>query len=154
MRIVAGDFADPRVIDLLRVHLATARAHTAPGSAHALDLAGLQSPDISFWTIWADATLAGCGALKRLAADHGEVKSMHTAEAMRRKGVGSAMLGHIIATARARGMSRLSLETGSWDFFQPAHAFYGRHGFIACAPFADYVPDPNSVFMARDLGSP
>src|SRR5262249_21639144 len=99
MRIVAGDFADPRVIDLLRVHLATARAHTAPGSAHALDLAGLQSPDISFWTIWADATLAGCGALKRLAADHGEVKSMHTAEAMRRKGVGSAMLGHIIATA-------------------------------------------------------
>src|SRR5262249_9645248 len=138
----------------LRVHLATARAHTAPGSAHALDLAGLQSPDISFWTIWADETLAGCGALKRLAADHGEIKSMHTAEAMRRKGVGSAMLRHIIATARARGMARLSLETGSWDFFRPAHAFYGRHGFIACPPFADYVPDPNSVFMSQDLGSP
>jgi len=87
----------------------------------------------------------------RVSADDGEVKSMHTAQAVRRKGVGSAMLRHIIASARARGMSRLSLETGSWDHFQPARALYARHGFVACGPFADYVLDPNSVFMTIDL---
>jgi len=113
MRIINGDFTDARVLDLLRIHLTNARAQTAPGSAHALDVAGLQAPGISFWTVWDGDTLLGCGALKRLAADHGEVKSMHTAQAMRRNGVGSAMLAHIIATARAGGMSRLSLETGS-----------------------------------------
>jgi len=151
MRIVDDDFSDARVLDLLRFHLTHARAETAPGSAHALDVAGLQAPGISFWTVWDDDTLLGCGALKRLAADHGEVKSMHTAQAMRRKGVGSAMLAHIIATARAGGMSRLSLETGSWDYFVPARALYARHGFVVCGPFADYVLDPNSVFMTLDL---
>ena len=79
---------------------------------------------------------------------------MHTAESVRRKGAGTAMLRHIIATARARGMARLSLETGSWDFFRSAHAFYGRHGFAACPPFADYAPDPNSMFMTLDLVEP
>src|SRR5215471_18175245 len=151
MRTVDGDLTDPRVIDLLRHHLTTARAQTAPGSAHALDVAGLQAPDVSFWTIWDGDTLLGCGALKRLAADHGEVKSMHIVEAARRKGIGSAVLAHIVATARAQGMSRLSLETGSWDYFAPARALYARHGFVACGPFADYVLDPNSVFMTLEL---
>lgn len=151
MRIVSGGLSDPRVLDLLRTHLITARAATAPGSAHALDLTGLQSPDITFWTVWEDSTLLGCGALKRLSADHGEVKSMHTAQAMRNRGVGSAMLRHIIAEARAGGMLRLSLETGSWEYFQPARALYKRHGFLECAPFGDYAPDPNSVFMSLDL---
>jgi len=151
MRIVPGDFGDPRVVELLRIHLTNARAQTAPGSAHALDLAGLQSPDISFWTIWQDDALVGCGALKRLAAAHGEVKSMHTAQSVRRTGVGGAMLRHIIAVARAGGMSRLSLETGAWDYFAPARALYQRHGFVECGPFGDYVLDPNSVFMTRDL---
>ncbi len=153
MRIVDGNFNDPRVIDLLKTHLATARAHTASGSFHALDPAGLQSPDICFWTIWDDESLLGVGALKRLSPGHGEIKSMHTAERVRRKGVASAMLRHIIATARARGMSRLSLETGSWDYFQPAHALYRRHGFVECPPFGDYVLDPNSIFMTLDLGA-
>jgi putative acetyltransferase len=151
MRIVEGDLRDPRVVDLLHIHLTSARAETAPGSAHALDLTGLQSPDISFWTIWDDETLLGVGALKRLTADHGEVKSMHTAQSMRGKGAGTAMLRHIIATARASGISRLSLETGSWEYFRPARAFYRSHGFIECPPFADYVLDPNSVFMSLDL---
>jgi len=151
MRIVEGGMSDPRVVELLQIHLTTAWAATAPGSAHALDLRGLQSPDISLWTVWDDDTLLGVGALKRLSADHGEVKSMHTAQAMRRRGAGSAMLRHIIATARARGMRRLSLETGSWDYFRPAHAFYRSHGFVDCGPFADYALDPNSVFMTLDL---
>src|SRR3981081_1407282 len=98
MRIVQGDLRDPRVVDLLHTHVISARAETAPGSAHALDLTGLQAPEISFWTIWDDKTLVGVGALKRLSADHGEVKSMHTAQSMRGKGAGSAMLRHIIAT--------------------------------------------------------
>jgi putative acetyltransferase len=86
MRIVQGDFSDRRVADLLLIHLTTAKAQTAPGSAHALDITGLQSPDVSFWTIWEDETLLGFGALKRLSADHGEVKSMHTVQSMRRRG--------------------------------------------------------------------
>jgi putative acetyltransferase len=151
MRIIQGNLSDPRVADLVRFHMNSARAQTAPGSAHALDLRGLQSPDISLWTIWEGETLLGIGALKQLSADHGEVKSMHTVQSMRRKGAGSALLGHIIATANARGMSRLSLETGSWDYFRPAHAFYRSHGFVECPAFGDYVPDPNSVFMSRTL---
>jgi putative acetyltransferase len=151
IRIVVGDFSDSRVIALVRIHLASARAETAPGSAHALDLTGLQSADISFWTIWEDELVLGIGALKRLSGDHGEIKSMHTARSVRRRGLGSAMLRHIIATARARGMSRLSLETGSWDYFRPARAFYRSYGFTECPPFGDYVEDPNSVFMSLDL---
>jgi len=151
-RITQGDFTDPRVVDLLRIHFTTARSQTAPGSAHALDITQLQSPDISFWTIWEGQTLLGFGALKRLSADHGEVKSMHTAQAARRRGAGSAMLRHIIQTARERGMSRLSLETGACEYFVPARTFYKSHGFVECPPFADYVLDPNSVFMSLDLG--
>ena len=151
MRIIQGDLGDPRVVGLLQIHLTNARGATAPGSAHALDISGLQSPDISIWTIWDDEMLLGMGALKRLSADHGEIKSMHTLQSMRRRGAGSAMLHHIIATARASGISRLSLETGSWDYFQPAHALYRNHGFVECQPFADYVLDPNSVFMSLEL---
>jgi putative acetyltransferase len=154
MRILPGDLGDPRVTGLLLTHLASARAQTAPGSAHALDLAGLQSPDISFWTIWDGDMLLGTGALKRISPDHGEVKSMHTARSERRRGAGSAMLRHIIASAKEQGMSRLSLETGSWEYFLPALSLYRRHGFVECAPFADYAPDPNSVFMTLDLQGP
>ena len=153
MRIMQGDLSEPRVVDLLRIHLTNARAETAPGSAHALDLIGLQSPHISFWTIWDDETLLGVGALKRLSADHGEVKSMYTVQSVRRRGAGSAMLRHIIATAQATGMSRLSLETGSWDYFLPAQALYRSHGFVECPPFGEYRADPNSVFMTVVLGT-
>ena len=151
MRIIQGDFSDPRVVDLLHTHLTSAHAETAPGSAHALDITELQSPNISFWTIWEGEMLLGIGALKRLSPDHGEVKSMHTAKSARRRGVGGTMLRHIIASARKCGMSRLSLETGSWEYFRPAQALYRSHGFVECVPFADYMPDSNSVFMSLDL---
>ncbi len=151
IRIVQGDFADLRVVDLLRIHLTRARSETAPGSAHALDLTQLQTSDISFWTIWEEQTLLGFGALKQLSADHGEVKSMHTAHAMRRRGAGRAMLRHIIDVARARGMSRLSLETGAAEYFAPARTLYKSHGFVECPPFGDYVLDPNSIFMSLNL---
>lgn len=151
MRIVPGDFNDPRIVELLEIHRTTARAETAAGSAHALDLEELQLPDMRFWAIWDGDRLCGVGALKRLSPDHGEVKSMHTAQFARRKGAGSAMLRHIVATARDSGMRRLSLETGSWDYFRPARALYAKHGFVECPPFAGYSPDRNSVFMSLHL---
>ena len=151
LRISPDGLDDPRVQSLLAHHLHTARSETSPGSDHALDLAGLRSPDIRFWHVSDGGRIVGIGALLRLSASHGEVKSMHTAGTSRRAGVGSAMLRHIIDAAREMGMSRLSLETGSWPYFDAARAFYRAHGFRECAPFASYVLDPNSVFMTLEL---
>lgn len=149
--IKAGDLDDPRVIQLLNTHVTRARTETASGSAHALDLSELRSPDIRFWTAWNGDFLLGTAALKRLSTSHGEVKSMHTAESVRRQGVGSALLRQVIETARVAGMNRLSLETGSWEYFVPARRFYARQGFTECGPFGEYVCDSNSVFMSLDL---
>jgi putative acetyltransferase len=118
---------------------------------HALDLAALRRPEITFWTAWDGRTLLGCGALKELDGTHGEVKSMRTASACLRMGVGRAMLEHIVAEARARAYTRLSLETGSMAAFLPARRLYERFGFTYCGPFADYTDDPNSAFMTRTL---
>ena len=111
----------------------------------------MRAPEITFWSAWDQDKLVGVGALKRLSNTSGEIKSMHTVLASRRTGVGSAILVHIIDAARALGMTQLSLETGTWDYFAPARELYKQHGFVECPPFADYVPDPNSVFMCRDL---
>jgi putative acetyltransferase len=154
IRITQGDVADPRVLALIETHVSLARGSTAPDSAHALDITGLQSPDVELYTLWDDDVPVAIGALKHLSPDHGEVKSMFADPSARRRGTGSAMLAHIIATAKERGMSRLSLETGSWEYFAPARAFYQRHGFRECEPFAQYVPDPNSVFMTLSLHEP
>lgn len=151
MQIRTGDTFDPRVIALLDHHVTAARAQTAPGSAHALDLAGLRARDVAFWTGWDGDTLVATGALKMLSADHGEVKSMHTLQTTRRRGFGDQMLRHIITEARARSLKRLSLETGSWDYFKPAHALYRAHGFVDCGPFEGYAEDPNSLFLTLDL---
>jgi putative acetyltransferase len=151
MRIVAGDLDNSQIRALLEHHVKTARAETAPGSAHALDFESLRASNINFWAAWDGNELLAVGVLKRLSNDHGEVKSMHTARATRRRGVGTAMLLHIVETARAMGMSRLSLETGSWPYFLPAREFYKRHGFIECQPFGEYAADENSVFMTLDL---
>ncbi|MBR1167768.1 GNAT family N-acetyltransferase [Bradyrhizobium liaoningense] len=154
MQIRTGDTYDQRVVALLDHHVTTARAQTARGSDHALDLAGLRAPEVAFWTGWDGETLVVTGALKVLSAGHGEVKSMHTLQTTRRRGYGGQMLRHIIAEARARGMTRLSLETGSWDYFKPAHALYLAHGFVACRPFEGYVEDPNSLFLTLELPAP
>jgi putative acetyltransferase len=153
MKIRRGQLDDPAVRSLLAHHVRTARAETAAGGAHALDLEDLASDDVLFWSAWDDDRLLGVGALKRLSPDEGEIKSMHTVETGRRSGVGTAMLRHIIEAARALGMTRLSLETGSWPFFEPACALYRKHGFTECPPFGGHVEDPNSVFMTLDLGA-
>ena len=152
--ILPADLGDARVAALLATHAATARAETARGSAHALDLDGLKAPGMSVWAAWRDGVLVGVGALKRLSATEGEVKSMYTDPAARRAGVGRRMLDHIVAAAESAGMARLSLETGSWPYFEPARALYASAGFTECGPFAEYVADPNSVFMTRALSPP
>lgn len=151
MHITEGQLDDPRVQALLAHHFNSARIETAPGSAHALDLTALKSPDVRFWSAWDGETVIAIGALKRLSDSHGEIKSMHTTQAHRGKGVGSAMLRHITAEARAMGLSRLSLETGTWPYFASARELYRRHGFIECPPFDSYLADPNSVFMTLKL---
>lgn len=151
MQIVEGGLDDPRVLGLVHDHTARARAETERGSDHALDPDSLRAPDVTFWSVWDGDALLGIGALKRLDHDHGEIKSMHTVEAARGRGVGTALLRHIIAAARTRGIRRLSLETGSWPYFAPARAMYARNGFVECPPFGDYVDDPNSVFMTLAL---
>jgi putative acetyltransferase len=154
MEIREGLLDDPRVLALLETHVARARAETAPGKAHALDVSGLKTPDIRFFTLWQGEDLLACGALKTLSPDHGEVKSMHTAEARRGSGAGSRILAHMIEQARAMGLNRLSLETGTWPYFHAAYWFYLRHGFIDCAPFADYKADPDRRFMTLQLDGP
>ena len=151
MRIIEGGLDDARVVALLDVHITRARSETARGSAHALDLTELKAPDVTFWSVWEGDELVGVGALRPVTPDHGEIKSMHTAEAARGRGVGSALLREIMRTARARGMSRISLETGAWAYFLPARALYARHGFVECGPFGDYELDPHSIFMTREL---
>jgi putative acetyltransferase len=151
MQIRTADFSDPRVTALLTYHFESARAQAPPESAHALDVAGLQQQDIAVWTLWDGDALAGVGALKELTPDHGEVKSMHVAASRRRRGAGSALLNHIVGIAHRRGLARLSLETGSWDYFAPARMLYRKHGFVECGPFGTYRLDPNSVFMTLDL---
>ncbi|CAN4279726.1 GNAT family N-acetyltransferase [Pseudoxanthomonas sp. LjRoot125] len=151
MDLRLDDLRHPAVIALLQEHLDWMHRTSPPESVHALDLDALRQPDIAFWTLWDGETLAGCGALRALDATHGEVKSMRTAQTHLRRGVAATMLDHLVAEARRRGYARLSLETGSMAYFAPAHALYARAGFRPCAPFGDYVEDPNSVFMTRAL---
>ncbi|WP_052071882.1 GNAT family N-acetyltransferase [Sphingopyxis sp. MWB1] len=150
-RIIEDDLSGPAIRALLQGHFDAMLANSPAGSCHFLDFDGLNAPDVTFWSVHIGAELAGCGALKMLDAAHGEVKSMRTAERHLRKGVAAHMLDHIMAEARARGLARLSLETGSGAAFEPAHALYLRHGFANCDPFADYKPDPFSRFMTRSL---
>ena len=151
MRIERADLGDARVLDLLRIHVARARV---VGSVHALDVAGLATPGIAIWALWRGDALLGLGALKRLSSTNGEIKSMHVAEAARGQGAGAAILRHLLDEARAAGLSRVSLETGAGDHFVPARALYRGHGFVECAPFEGYAPDPNSVFLTLDLAAP
>jgi putative acetyltransferase len=152
VQIVVDDLTGPEIAAMLDEHLADMEAATPePESRHALDLSGLRAPEVTFWSVWDGGELVGCGALKVLSDDHGELKSMRTSPTHRRGGVASALLAHIIEHAQSTGLGRLSLETGSGEFHAPARKLYEKFGFIECGPFADYGPDPNSTFMTRVL---
>lgn len=151
MLIKVDDLTSPAIADLLTEHLQDMYAASPPESVHALDLTKLRKPEITFWSVWDGEQLLGCGALKELDAQHAEIKSMRSANQFRGRGVGKVMLEHILQVARARNYLRLSLETGSTDFFIPARKLYERYGFECCGPFGDYPEDPYSVFMTKAM---
>lgn len=150
MDIRQDDPNAPYVADLLALHLRELRG-VMEEYAFALDASGLSAPEVTFWTAWEGATLVGFGALKQLDPRHGEVKSMRAAPEARGKGVGRAMLAHIVGEARARGYDRLSLETGTAPLHVPAVSLYRSAGFVPCEAFADYAPSPHNQFFALDL---
>jgi putative acetyltransferase len=151
MRIERDDLLRPEVQALLREHLTSMYSLSPPESVHALPIEGLKSPNVTFWTVWEDGVLLGCGALKELDPAHGEVKSMRTPAQLRRRGAGRFVLTYILAEARARGYRRLSLETGSMEAFRPAQKLYESFGFVYCGPFGPYKEDPYSTFMTLEL---
>jgi putative acetyltransferase len=145
------DLTGPEIAALLQLHLDAMHQWSPPESVHAMPIERLRQPDVTFYTAWTGGQLAACGALKQLDAQHGEVKSMRADPAWRGKGAGKAILGHILAEARARGYTRLSLETGSTEEFVPARRLYASNGFGECGPFTGYGEDPFSIFMTRIL---
>jgi putative acetyltransferase len=151
MVIRADDLTSSQVIELLREHLRCMAVVSPPESRHALNLDELKTPDVTFWSVWDGSELAGCGALKEIDETHAEIKSMRTASGYLRKGVASQMVQHILEEAKRRGYGRLSLETGSMEYFEPARRLYANFGFRICGPFASYLDDPNSVFMTKEL---
>ncbi|QYJ89712.1 GNAT family N-acetyltransferase [Shewanella halotolerans] len=151
MQFVLGVVSHASVVKMLEQHLEDMYATSPPESVHALDLNELKQDDIRFWTLWEADRLCGCGAIKRLSPEHGELKSMRVANYYRQRGIGERILHHLQADAAQNGMTRLSLETGSMGFFLPARRLYQKFGFVECAPFGRYQDDPNSVFMTKRL---
>ena len=150
--LVAADHPESADVQaLLDKHLAFARLASPPEDVHALDVSGLLGASVSFFSIRAGGDLLGVGALMQLDGGHGELKSMHTAQAARGRGVGRAMLEHLVGTARVRGYGRLSLETGSMAAFAPARALYRSAGFEFCEPFGEYLLSPHSSYLTLDL---
>lgn len=147
------DLSSQEIVQFLEEHIADMKSISPPESKHALDLDGLKQPDITFWSAWDEVSLVGCGALKKLDKQHAEIKSMRVAKGSRGTGVAAQLLNFVLAEAKQRGFSRISLETGSMDFFIPARKLYSRFGFSPCLPFADYKKDPNSVFMTLHIKS-
>jgi putative acetyltransferase len=150
-KILLDDLSGPEIAGFLEEHIEEMKAVTPPGSKHALDLDGLRSPAVRFWTVVGDGRIVGCGAIKRLDDHHGEIKSMRVGPQCRRSGVASMLLTYLIAEAERMGFLRLSLETGASEFFESARRLYSKYGFQLCGPFADYILDPNSVFMTKVL---
>ncbi len=150
MRIVDNDLFAPDVAALLTLHLARMHDYSPVCSVHALDLAALATPDISFWTVRDGDELLGCGALRNL-GNAGEIKSMRTADAHLRRGVAAILLDHMIGVGKSRGYRRLSLETGSGPAFEPALALYRRSGFTDGPAFGDYVATDFNQFLHLDL---
>jgi len=149
--IRVDDLSGRDIAAFLKDHIDDMISVSPPQSRHVLDLDGLRQAAITFWTMRVADQVIACGALKAISADHAEIKSMRTAQGHRGRGIASLMLRHIIGEAKARGYRRLSIETGSMEFFKPARALYAKHGFAVCPPFANYGEDPNSVFMSIEL---
>ncbi|MGX9295423.1 GNAT family N-acetyltransferase [Tsukamurella paurometabola] len=152
--IARADFADPALAAFLADHHADMAPTAPPESQHALGLDELRAPHVRLWTLHEDGELVGTVALAEVGPGHEELKSMRTAPQARGRGIGRRLLAHAIDDARSRGVERISLETGSQDFFAPARALYAAHGFVPCPPFGNYVDDPNSTYLTRTVRVP
>ncbi|NLP82659.1 GNAT family N-acetyltransferase [Microbacterium sp. CFH 90308] len=151
IEIRTDDLSGDETRRLVAFHLSGMHDTSPAESVHALDIDALQHPSVSIWSAWIEGEIAGIGALKTLDEARGEVKSMRVSDRFRGAGVGRALLRHIMATARERGMTSLWLETGATAEFLAAQRLYESEGFATCGPFADYALDPFSVFMTREL---
>lgn len=151
MEIKIGNLSNHKVQKLLYDHHNDMTSVSPPESTHTLDISELQKPDVTFWSAWEESDLVGCGALKEINAQAAEIKSMRTSESSRGKGIGSAILKHIIEFAKDKGYRSIYLETGSMSFFEPARKLYQKYGFESCKPFATYSEDQNSIFMLKRL---
>ncbi len=145
------DLSGESIKNLLETHLKNAALHSPAEAIFALDIEALKAPEVSFWSVWQNDEILACGALKLLDKAHGEIKSMHTLEPARGKGVGNQLLSHILKQAKLKKLTRVSLETGTAEAYFPAHRLYKRHGFKECTPFADYQESIHSLYMTRNL---
>ena len=149
IKSIEGDFENPEVNQLLKNHFEELKAASPEGSAHVLDIPGLQIPSIKFWSLWIENQLMGCGALKFLEQDHGEFKSIRIHDNFRRKGNGINVINHLINEAKKLNIKKLSIETGAGEFFKPARKLFKQCGFQTCDPFAHYKEDVNSVYLTK-----
>ena len=148
MKSIEGNFDNSEVLDLLNKHFIELRSVSPEGSAHVLDIEGLKDQNIKFWSLWEDNLLMGCGALKFLNKVHGEFKSIRVEDRFRKKDNGIKILKHLIFEAKKLNIKRISVETGTGDFFTPARKLFNKCGFKLCKPFAHYKEDPNSCYMS------
>ena len=151
LKSIEGNFDHPEVHELLTKHFVELRAASPEGSAHVLDIPGLQDKSIKFWSLWNNDMLMGCGALKFLEKGHGEFKSIRIHDNFRRKGNGISVINHLINEAKKLNINKLSIETGAGDFFKPARTLFNQCGFEVCGPFAHYKEDINSVYFTKTL---
>jgi len=151
MKSIEGNFNNPKVNELLTKHFIELRSVSPAGSTHVLDITGLKDQSIKFWSLWDNDELIGCGALKSLDKIHGEFKSIRVVDKFRKKGVGEKIFNHLIEEAKKLGIKKLSIETGSGKFFEPARKLFVNFGFQPCSPFAHYKEDPNSCLYTKDL---
>ena len=151
MKSIEGNFNNDEVNKLLLNHFKELRSVSSEGSTHVLDIQGLKDPSIKFWSIWEDSKLVGCGAIKLLEQKHGEFKSIRVTNEFRKKGYGEKILKHLLIKAKNLNLKKLSIETGSGDFFKPARELFKKIGFRECPPFAHYKVDPNSCYMNLNI---
>ncbi len=153
LKSIEGNFDHPEVNLLLKEHFVELRAASPEGSAHVLDIPGLQVPSIKFWSLWEDDQLMGCGALKFLDKEHGEFKSIRIKDSFRGKGNGIKVINHLIDEAKKLKIKKLSIETGAGKFFAPARKLFDNCGFKPCKPFAHYKEDVNSLYLTKLLNN-
>ena len=153
LKSIEGNFDHPEVNELLIKHFVELRAASPEGSAHVLDIPGLQVPSIKFWSLWDNGQLMGCGALKFLEKNHGEFKSIRIHDNFRKKGNGINVINHLISEAKKLDILKLSIETGAGEFFKPARKLFKKCGFETCKPFAHYKEDINSIYYTKTLGN-